>query len=308
MPADRDAEDSAWRLHQENITRTVVNDSLALIARLKRIATTGIVSKADVSPVEASPVEAWLARGMAGAQLHEIYTDDSDAASGAGFAVASAMAARAVPILWLRTAASERQGGRLHAGGLVEMGLDVAALVLAVVEDEASLLRAAADAARCRGLGTLLIESRGRAPGIDLTATRRLMLAAESSGVTILSLRVGADPVPSAAATRWQVASCRSQPLEAGAPGRPAFDIELLRRRGGQAGLRWRVEWNRDAYIFDPIAPDATALPSPAVDSGQIAAQIAAQIPPAPLSGAGVPVAADRAVARDAPAPVRRAG
>jgi protein ImuA len=176
------------------------------------------------------------------------------------------------------------------------MGLDVSSLVLGLVEDEASLLRAAADAARCHGLGTLLIESWGRAPGIDLTATRRLMLAAEASGVTILSLRIGAEPVPSAAASRWQVAACRSRPLEADAPGKPAFDIELLRRRGGQAGLRWRVEWDRDAYIFDQAAFETAVFDT---ETGGDSAAI---------PGAGVSVAADRAVADDAAAFVRRTG
>lgn len=260
-----------------------MNESSALIARLKRIATTGMPTQGD-----GRPDNAWLTQGMAKAQLHEIFATIDDSASGAGFAVATTLAARAAPVMWLRTAASERQGGRLHATGLVEMGLDVTSLVLGLVDDEASLLRAAADAARCHGLGTLVMESWGRAPKIDLTATRRLMLAAEASGVTILSLRVGADPVPSAAASRWQVASCRSRPLEADAPGKPAFDIELLRRRGGQAGLRWRVEWNRDAYFFDQTAfslGDSAALP-----------------------GTGIPVAADRAAADDAATSVRRTG
>ncbi|QCB41344.1 hypothetical protein E5673_03145 [Sphingomonas sp. PAMC26645] len=260
-----------------------MNESLALIARLKRIATTGMPTQGD-----GRADDAWLTQGMAKAQLHEIFATVDDSASGAGFAIASVLAAKAAPVMWLRTEASERQGGRLHATGLVEMGLDVTSLVLGLVEDEASLLRAAADAARCHGLGTLLIESWGRAPGIDLTATRRLMLAAEASGVTILSLRIGAEPVPSAAASRWQVAACRSRPLEADAPGKPAFDIELLRRRGGQAGLRWRVEWDRDAHIFDQTAfasDDSAALP-----------------------GAGVSVAADRAAADDAAAFVRRTG
>lgn len=257
-----------------------------MIARLKRIATTGMPTQGD-----GRADDAWLTQGMAKAQLHEVFATIDDSASGAGFAVASVLAAKAAPVMWLRTEASERQGGRLHATGLVEMGLDVSSLVLGLVDDEASLLRAAADAARCHGLGTLLIESWGRAPGIDLTATRRLMLAAEASGVTILSLRIGAEPVPSAAASRWQVAACRSRPLEADAPGKPAFDIELLRRRGGQAGLRWRVEWDRDAHIFDQTAFAETATRDSAA-----------------LSGAGVSVATDRAAADDAAASVRRAG
>ena len=282
--------DSAWRLTLQNITRTVVNESSALIARLKRIATTGMPTQGD-----GRADDAWLTQGMAKAQLHEVFATVDDAASGAGFAVASVLAARAAPVMWLRTEASERQGGRLHATGLVEMGLDVTSLVLGLVEDEADLLRAAADAARCHGLGTLILESWGRAPKIDLTATRRLMLAAEASGVTILSLRIGAEPVPSAAASRWQVAACRSRPLEAAAPGKPAFDIEVLRRRGGQAGLRWRVEWDRDAYFFDQIAFETVIIEDPGGDT-------------AALSGAGVSVAADRAAADNAAASVRRTG
>jgi protein ImuA len=250
-----------------------VNESLALIARLKRIATTGMPTQGD-----GRADDAWLTQGMAKAQLHEVFATIDDSASGAGFAVASVLAAKAAPVMWLRTEASERQGGRLHATGLVEMGLDVSSLVL-----------------RCHGLGTLLIESWGRAPGIDLTATRRLMLAAEASGVTILSLRIGAEPVPSVAASRWRVAACSSRPLEADAPGKPAFDIELLRRRGGQAGLRWRVEWDRDAHIFDQTAFETAIIE----DSGG---------DPAALPGAGIPVAADRAAADDAAASVRRTG
>ena len=45
-----------------------------------------------------------------------------------------------------------------------------------------------------------------------LTATRRLMLSAETSGVTVLSVRIGAEPAPSAAATRWGVAAAPSTP------------------------------------------------------------------------------------------------
>ena len=259
-----------------------MNESSALIARLRSVAACGAAAQADLRPASA-----WLKAGFVPAQLHELYAcDQGDAASGAGFAIALALAAGALPMVWIRTEACERGGGRLHACGLAELGLAADRIVVVVVADEAALLRAAADAARCTGLGTLLIETWGRAPGIDLTATRRLMLAAEASGVTVLSLRVGAEPSPSAAASRWGVASVASAALEANAPGLPAFDIELLRRRGGPPGARWRVEWNRDAKCFVPlVGADRATLP-----------------------GAGLPLAPDRAVARHPAASVRRAG
>jgi len=259
-----------------------VNESSALIAQLRRAAI------GSVTPADSPDPEAWLAQGLAPARLHEVFaTEAVDAASATGFALAMTLAAGTTPLLWIRTEAAERQGGRLHATGLLELGLPADSLLLAVVADEGALLRTAADAARCAGLGAVLIESWGRAPGFDLTATRRLMLAAEASGVTVLSVRVGAQPVPSAAFTRWSVAAAPSAPLEWEAPGGPAFQVELLRRRGGAAGARWCVEWNRDGKNFTPVDPVHRA---------------------APLSGAGLPLVADRAAAQHPPAPVRRAG
>ena len=37
----------------------------------------------------------------------------------------------------------------------------------------------------------------------------------------------------------------------ANAPGHPAFDVTLLRHRGGIAGIEARLEWNRDRQSFD---------------------------------------------------------
>lgn len=259
-----------------------MRDSTAMIAHLRHVARDGAVRQGDPRSEDA-----WLTEGLPRAQLHEIHAAHTgEGASAAGFAIALTLAAHATPILWLRTEDAERQGGRLHAGGLVEMGLAVDTLVLGVVADDAALLRAAADGARCAGLGALVIEAWGRCPGIDLTTTRRLMLAAETSGVTVLLLRVAATPSPTAAATRWGVMAAESTPLEANAPGGPAFDIELQRRRGGRSGRRWRLEWNRDACRFEP-------LPNEAVPT---------------LSGARLPLAPDRTPAGGASPFVRRAG
>ena len=234
-------------------------------------------------------IDDWVRSGLARAKLHELFAlDADDGAAASGFAVALAIASGAVPMLWIRTMEAERRGGRLLGAGFAELGLSPDMIVVVLVDDEMALLRAAADAARCPGLGTLIIESRGRAARIDLTATRRLMLAAETSGVTILSLRLGADPTPSAAATRWSVAGLPSTPLPANAPGRPGFAVELLRRRGGPAGARWRLEWNRDAKTFTPLT-------APLSDS-------------APLSGPCFPLAVDRPAADDPRAPLRRTG
>jgi len=206
-------------------------------------------------------LDAELGGGLARGRLHELFASETDdGPNAAGFAAMLALlaAGRESPVLWLRTDEAERINGRLHAPGLVELGCDPGLLLLGQAPDIRALLRSAADAARCSGLKALVVECPGKCPMLDLTASRRLALAAEQSGVTLFLLRLNAEPVPSAADTRWAVGSAPSKTLEANAPGPPMFEIELLRRRAGPAGMRWMLEWNRDRLIFrEPALPGA---------------------------------------------------
>ncbi|MDI1295955.1 MAG: hypothetical protein PSY12_08740 [bacterium] len=204
-------------------------------------------------------LDAALGGGLAKGRLHELFSAQAeDAGSAAGFALLIGLLAGAdetQPLLWLRTEGAERVGGRLYGPGLAAFGLDPARLLLGVMQDEAMLLRAAADALRCPGLAAVVVECWGNPRILDLTASRRLTLAAEGSGVTALLLRLDAQPSPSAAETRWQVAAAPSGAATGASGdrllGRSAFYIELLRRRAGPDGLRWRLEWNRERRHFE---------------------------------------------------------
>ncbi|MCK0127570.1 hypothetical protein [Erythrobacter sp. F6033] len=153
-------------------------------------------------------------------------------------------------ILWLRTLAASRKGGRFNPAGFAELGGDPSALFIVVAPDEATLLRSAVDALRCDDFGAVVIECWGSPAILDLTASRRLTLAADRSGATAIMLRLGAREQPSTASTRWAVRSAFSRPLEANAPGHPTMDLTLLRRRSGPSGKSWRVEWSRDNQCF----------------------------------------------------------
>ena len=202
-------------------------------------------------------IDAALNGGLAPGRLHEAFAASAgDAAAATGFATALAcLAAQEGPVVWLREAEAEVHG-RLYGPGLAELGLDPARLVLGVPATPLDLLRAAVDVVRCAHVAVAVIEL-WRAPRpLDLTASRRLAVAAETSGVTVLLLRIAAEPAPSVAQTRWRVAAAPSLALDAGAPGSSAFDLELMRQRGGPEGLRWQVEWNRDTRTFvDAAAP-----------------------------------------------------
>ena len=237
-----------------NGVESCVSHSVSLSALRRRIA--AIERRPPSDPLARVPlgidaVDAALGGGIARARLHELFAaEPGDAGAASGFA--AMLAARLAgdgPIVWLREEGAERKA-RLHAPGLAELGLDPGRVLLGIAADPLMLLRAAAEIVRCNEVAVAVVELWKQPRPLDLTATRRLAVAAEGSGVTALMLRIDAAPAPSAAHTRWRVAAAPSRPLEANAPGAPAFDLELMRQRGGAEGQSWRMEWDRDARRF----------------------------------------------------------
>lgn len=213
-------------------------------------------------------IDGALGGGLLRARLHEIFalrTADAGAATGFAAALMLRAASAGRRLLWVRQSFAENEIGHLYAPGLVELGLDPDALIMVQARDALGVLRAGAEAVRCPALGAVVIEPWGAPKALDLTATRRLALAAARSGVTTFLLRPGAEPQPSAALTRWAVTAGPSRPLAAVSPGHPTFDITLLRHRAGIAGMRWRVEWDRDHHLFrQPAALPGAVVPVPA--------------------------------------------
>ncbi|MCX7899652.1 MAG: hypothetical protein N2444_06155, partial [Methylocystis sp.] len=239
-----------------------------------------------------APLDAQLGGGLVRAGLHEVYArSGADAVAATGFALALARRAAGArrPIVWVRQDMMSLEAGQPYPQGLSEIGVEPAAIVFLRLRDAKEALQAGAEAGRCAGVGATLIEIFGRARALDLTASRRLALAAGASGAPVFLIRAGAAPVPSAAATRWLVRASPSRALNhaafernrsnadnviasnnverayrekpastfsqrallANAPGSPVFDITLLRQRGGMAEQEWRVEWNRDRVCFE---------------------------------------------------------
>jgi protein ImuA len=258
-------------------------------------------------------LDAALGGGFARGRVHELFgaaVEDAGAigafglllgrlAADAGEGDGEGPAVR--PLLWLRTAGAARMGGVPYGPGLSELGIDPADLLLGTMADEAMLLKAAVDALRCPELGALVVEYWGAPRLLDLTVSRRLVLAAEASGVTALLLMNGAEPAPSAAETRWRVAAAPSVPLPGNAPGMSAFDLTLLRRRAGPDGMAWRIAWDKARGRF----VDWNGLDSPGAhgEAGSVSLQDGRDAGGtgegrgAALSGAVVPLPAVRPAA-----------
>lgn len=251
----------------------------ALRARIGAIEGAGPSGEAVLFALGHDRLDSRLGGGLARGRLHEfIATDPNDQPSVTGFALMLAMRLGDGPLLWLRQDGGVCGAGRLYAPGLVELGCDPSRIIEVQVPDEIALLRAAGDAVRCQQLTAVLIEPWQAARAFDLTASRRLSIAAEKTGVTVLLLRGVANPSPSAAHTRWRIRALPSQALEAGAPGFATIEAALIRHRGGIATFHQRLEWDRDQSIFHEP----------------------------PLSGAVVPVSACGSFAMDDADPARR--
>jgi protein ImuA len=213
-----------------------------------------------------SVVDSALGGGLMLGRVHEFYAAQSDdSAAVAGFVAALAILGgqKTQSIIWIRPKQAVRTGGTIQGAGWAALGGKPENILFVRADDNAAMLRATHDALRCVGAGVVVAEIWGRASEIDLTVNRRLSLAAEQSGLALLMIRIDATPAPSAAETRWSVASAPSRALAAKAPGNPAFDIELLRQRGGVAGLNWRLEWDRDRHLFGDTATSGALLPLP---------------------------------------------
>lgn len=238
----------------------------------------------------AEGVDRAVGGGLERGALHEIFAGtQADAASAAGFAAGLCLRAirsgegrsgdggrmghRRGGIAWIRQIHAEKEAGRLYPPGLKAMGVAPETLLLVRLNKVEDMMRAGEEAVRSGVCGAVVIEPWGMASIIDLKATRRLLMAARHVNAPVFLLRLAAEPVPSAAATRWQVAAAPSRELEAGAPGHAAFDLTLLRHRAGPAGMRWQLEWNRDENGFSEttLSRPVVSAPShrPALPAGE---------------------------------------
>lgn len=202
--------------------------------------------------------DAMLQGGLAVGAVHEVFAAGRQSAVATGFVagLAGRVLARR-PLVWVRQDFTEIESGAVSMSGLAELGLDPRLLVTVRAPDVDTALRTAADALACDALGSVVLEVWGQARQLDLVASRKLTLAAQMSGVTALLLRVGAEPQPSTAETRWIVRAAHSPP-SIPAWGAPMFDAQLVRNRHGPVG-RWIMEWKCDECLFSQPA----AYPQP---------------------------------------------
>lgn len=210
-----------------------------LRARVGRLERGAQAAPPAVLPFGVEQIDAALpADGLKLGALHEFVEGPGAAAHHAAAATlfTAGIAARLDgPVLWV-TAARD-----LFAPGLACAGLAPRRLLHAEARDHAGVLALVEEGLRAPSLAAVVAEVRG----VGLAASRRLQLAAERSGVTALIIRrwarAGEGAAPSAAVTRWRIASAPSPPLASPGIGRARLAVELMRCRGAE-GANWILE------------------------------------------------------------------
>jgi len=213
------------------------------------------------TPLGHGEIDLCLKGGLQHGVLHEVFSAIGHEMAATGFVAGLATRVAADKhALWIRQDFSAHEFGELSPIGLLELGLDPARMLLLSVANASDGLRAANDALSCAALGTVVIEIPGSPKVLDLTASRRLMLAATQKSVTAFLLRLSAQPEASTAETRWLVRAAVSQ-IQNEDWGYPTFEVDLIRNRHGKTG-HWFMEWNCDERIFQSAAADHGAMVS----------------------------------------------
>jgi protein ImuA len=141
----------------------------------------------------------------------------------------------------------------LHPLGLLPYGMRLDQFLHVSVRRPQNLSWAVMEALRCSQVSAAM----AILDGADLTASRRLQLAAESSGATAFLLGHATSAPIAAPITRWKVSP------KIGKPGQrfdePAWTLDLLYCRGGRPGS-WAIEWRnqRLSTMFHQLAPQTT--------------------------------------------------
>jgi protein ImuA len=202
--------------------------------------------------------------GLRRGALHELHgAQQPGAAQGFAVGLLGRLMAAAGYAAWIGPRSD------LFAPGLAALGLAPERLIV-VRARGATALWALEEALRSPGLVAALAE----VERIDLTASRRLQLAAEAKGVTALLLlrpprAAGAVAGASAAATRWRITALPGRAGAGRALGPPAWRVELFRCRGGRTGV-WQIGWREEGWheIADPVLVAADARDRPAAQAG----------------------------------------
>ncbi|MEZ2127677.1 MULTISPECIES: ImuA family protein [unclassified Sinorhizobium] len=212
-------------------SNTALSDLRERIAHLEG----GTARKHAALPFGTDAIDARLpGGGLAYGAIHEVAGGGNGAVDGAAAALfVGGIAARTRgKVVWCLSRAD------LFAPALAQVGLHPDRVIYVEAGREEDVLASFEEALRYGGLGAVVAEL----VRLPMVASRRLQLAAESSGTLGLAIRrwrrqteASDFGMPTAAATRWRISVLPSEPLPVPGIGRARWLAELVRVRAGES-------------------------------------------------------------------------
>lgn len=205
-----------------------------------------------IAPLGLAPIDALLPHGgLARGRLHGI-AGEAGAAAGFALFLLGRLAEGGI-VLWC---GRDRDRAPLYPPALAAFGFDPARLWRVEARDNRMVLEAMEEGLRSAALGAVV----GEADPVGRVESRRLQLAAETSGVTALLL--GRRILAETETTRWRVEAMPSAVVPWTGLGGARWRVDL--ERGGLGGPRaWLMEHDDATHGFAVVAPlgDRSAHP-----------------------------------------------
>ncbi|MEM8541791.1 MAG: hypothetical protein AAGF25_12625 [Pseudomonadota bacterium] len=209
-------------------------------------------------------IDTLLDGGLVTNDMHELrcsLSRDISAAAGFLFGLFSGLDSND-DIAWICDPSAVLDSGRLFPDGLAHFGFDSSRLIHIYPMDFNDCLWAAGEAAKTSGLAAVVLHLKGNVKAFDLSATRKLMLRAQSSQTPVFILRQAGEEEASSAATRWHVAPVQAvgDGIYNKGLGHMRLTLTLEKNRNGQTG-QWTVAWNPQARSYEHVASTHSLLP-----------------------------------------------
>jgi protein ImuA len=199
----------------------------------------------------APEIDAALGGGLGLGTIHELHPArplDHGAVTGFAGAIAALANKDGMQTVWIQHDFTTVEAGALY--GAEPFGLPLSSLVIVHVPRVIDALWTLEETLKCHAVAAVVAEI-ADGDAVDLTATRRLSLAARNGGGFGLLLRHKPSAMASAAATRWEVASAAGTRDQFGGVGLPTFAVSLIKNRCGPCG-RWIIAWDHHEHAFTP--------------------------------------------------------
>ncbi|WP_371158500.1 ImuA family protein [Jannaschia sp. 2305UL9-9] len=163
---------------------------------------------------------------------------------------------RSGPILWVQDRLSAQEGGLPYTRGIAGIIGEDKPILRVAARTAAEALWAMEEGLECAALSAVIGEVWGTPRVLDFTASKRLALRSQRSGVPLWLLRPDAEPGLSVAPDRWHVSAALSTPnmLDSRAPGTPRWMADLFRSRRRPPGI-WMVAHDRATHRLHLDAP-----------------------------------------------------